>query len=145
MIISLRTAKALLEAAEKQAMAMGITEDIAIVDEGGNLIAFHRMDNAKIAGIDIAVNKAWTSVALQVPTANLVSAALPGGPSFGINTTNQGKIVILGGGIPLIYNKRIVGGIGVSGATSTQDIEVANAAVRLFESMTFTRTNSNDQ
>ena len=92
----------------------------------------------QIAGIDIAVNKAWTSVALQVPTANLVSAALPGGPSFGINTTTQGRIVILGGGIPLIYNKRIVGGIGVSGATSAQDIEVATAAVRLFESMTFT-------
>jgi uncharacterized protein GlcG (DUF336 family) len=145
LIISLRTAKALLEAAEKQAMSMSISEDIAIVDEGGNLIAFHRMDNGRIAGIDIAINKAWTSVALQMPTANLASAALPGGPSFGINTTNQVRIVILGGGVPLLYNNRVVGGIGVSGATSAQDIVVANAAVRVFENMTNTRTDTNKQ
>ena len=135
MIISLRMAKAMLEAAEQQARAMGLVQDIAIVDEGANLIAFHRMDHAKIAGIDIAIDKAWTSVALQVPTANLSNSALPGGPTFGINTTNQGRVVILGGGIPLTYNNRVVGGIGVSGATSAQDIEVANAGVHAFQAM----------
>ncbi|MDM5334019.1 heme-binding protein [Ureibacillus composti] len=142
MIISLALAKALIDVAEKQAISMGINEDIAIVDEGGNLIAFHRMDNAKIAGIDIAINKAWTSVALQIPTENLVSAAQPGSPSFGINTTNQGRVVILGGGIPLIYKNKVIGGIGVSGATSAQDIEVANAAVQAFQNMTYTRGNN---
>ncbi|MFJ8235511.1 heme-binding protein [Ureibacillus sp. NPDC094379] len=141
MIISLALAKVLLNEAEKQAMSMGINEDIAIVDEGGNLIAFYRMDNAKIAGIDIAINKAWTSVALQIPTENLVEAAQPGSPSFGINTTNHGRIVILGGGIPLIYQKKVIGGIGVSGATSAQDIEVANAAVQAFHNMTYTWNN----
>lgn len=139
MIISLNTAKALLEAAVKQAVTMKITENIAIVDEGGNLIAFHRMDNGKIAGIDIAINKAWTSVALQVATANLANTAQPGSPSYGINTTNQGKVVILGGGIPLFYKNKIVGGIGVSGATSAQDIEVAGAAVQTFERLTNTQ------
>lgn len=136
MIISLALAKSLLEAAEKQATSMGLVEDIAIVDEGGNLIAFHRMDNAKIAGIQIAIDKAWTSVALQIPTENLAKVAQPGSPSFGINTTNQGRVVILGGGIPLIYQNKVIGGIGVSGATSAQDIEVANAAVQAFQNMT---------
>ena len=135
MVISLGIAKVLLEAAEKKAREMGLSENIAIVDKGGNLIGFLRMDNAKFGGIEIAMDKAWTSVAMQMPTSNLATAAQPGGPSYGINTTNQGRIVVLGGGIPLVYNKKIVGGIGVSGATSAQDIEVANAAVSVFEAL----------
>lgn len=133
--ITLEAAKTLLAAAERKAKELALSSDIAIVDEGANLIAFHRMDNARIAGIDIAQNKAWTSVAMKMPTSNLAKAALPGGPSFGINTTNHGRIVILGGGIPLVKDGMIVGGIGVSGGTSAQDIEVANAAVRAFESI----------
>lgn len=133
--LTLETAKRLLAVAEQKARQMGLSSDIAIVDEGANLVAFHRMDNAKIAGIDISQNKAWTSVALQTPTANLAQSAQPGSPSFGINTTNQGRVVILGGGIPLVYEGRIVGGIGVSGGTSAQDIEVANTAVQAFGSM----------
>jgi len=135
MHITLEAAKILLMEAEKKAKELGLAEDIAIVDDGGNLVAFYRMDNARIGGIDIAQNKAWTSVALKMPTASLAQAAQPGGPSFGINTTNNGRVVILGGGIPLMKEGRIVGGIGVSGGTSAQDIEVANAAVQAFESM----------
>ncbi|MCL6459533.1 MAG: heme-binding protein [Gorillibacterium sp.] len=133
--LTLEVAKILLAAAERRSRELGLPEDIAIVDEGANLIAFHRMDNARIAGIDIAQNKAWTSVAVKTPTSDLAQTALPGGPSFGINTTNQGRVVILGGGIPLVKEGMIVGGIGVSGGTSAQDIDVANAAVRAFESL----------
>lgn len=133
MKMTLDIAKFLLEAAEKKAKEMGLAEDIAIVDDGANLIAFHRMDHAKIAGIDIAQNKAWTSVALQMPTSNLAQAAQPGSPSFGINTTNHGRVVILGGGVPLKVGEEIVGGIGASGGTSAQDVEVVNAAVQAFE------------
>lgn len=135
MVISLKMAKVLLEASEKKAKEMGLSENIAIVDEGGNLKGFLRMDNTKFGGIEIAIDKAWTSVAMQMPTSNLAEAAQPGGPSYGINTTNEGRIVVLGGGVPLVYNQKIVGGIGVSGATSAQDIEVANAAVSVFEAM----------
>lgn len=135
MKLTLEIAKYLLEAAEKKAKEMGLAEDIAIVDDGANLVAFHRMDHARIGGIDIAQNKAWTSVALQMPTSNLSEAAQPGGPSFGINTTNQGRVVILGGGIPLRVGDVIVGGVGVSGGTSQQDMEVANAAVQAFEKL----------
>lgn len=125
----------LLAAAEQKAKELRLSCDIAIVDEGANLVAFHRMDNARIAGIDISQNKAWTSVAMRMPTSNLAQSAQPGGATFGINTTNQGRLVILGGGIPLTVDGRIVGGIGVSGGTSAQDIEVANAAVQAFEKM----------
>jgi uncharacterized protein GlcG (DUF336 family) len=133
--LTLETAKRLLEFAEQKARQMGLSFNIAIVDEGANLIAFHRMDNARIAGIEISKGKAWTSVAMQMPTANLAQSALPGGPAYGINTTNHGKLTILGGGIPLVIEGKIVGGIGVSGGTSAQDIEVANAAVQAFTSI----------
>nr|WP_116232935.1 heme-binding protein [Paenibacillus sp. VMFN-D1] len=133
MKMTLDLAKMLLEAAEKKAKEMGLAEDIAIVDDGANLVAFHRMDHARIGGIDIAQNKAWTSVALQMPTSNLTRTAQPGQPSFGINTTNQGRVVILGGGIPLKAGDVIIWGIGVSGGTSEQDIQVAEAAVQAFE------------
>ncbi|WP_371860554.1 GlcG/HbpS family heme-binding protein [Paenibacillus chibensis] len=135
MTMTLDIAKYLLEVAEKKAKDMGLAENIAIVDDGANLVAFHRMDHARIGGIDIAQNKAWTSVALQMPTSNLSEAAQPGHPSFGINTTNHGRVVILGGGIPLRIGDVIVGGIGVSGGTSQQDIEVANAAIQAFEQL----------
>ena len=72
---------------------------------------------------------------MQMPTANLAQAASRG-PLFGINTTNHGRLVVLGGGIPLVANDKVVGGIGVSGGTSAQDVEVANAAVQAFQSLT---------
>ncbi|QMV39882.1 GlcG/HbpS family heme-binding protein [Cohnella cholangitidis] len=131
--LTLETAKRLLAVAEQKARSMGLNCDIAIVDEGANLVAFYRMDNARIGGIDISQNKAWTSVAMQMPTANLAQSAQPGGATFGINTTNHGRLVILGGGIPLMREGKLVGGIGVSGGTSAQDIEVATAAVQAFE------------
>ncbi|GGD64414.1 GlcG/HbpS family heme-binding protein [Paenibacillus nasutitermitis] len=135
MRLTLEMAKILLMEGEKKAKEMGLAADIAVVDDGGNLIAFYRMDHARIGGINISQNKAWTSVALQTPTANLAQAAQPGGPSFGINTTNNGRIVILGGGIPLTKEGRIIGGIGVSGGTSAQDVEVASAVVKAFDNM----------
>lgn len=140
--LTLDMAKRLVEAAEQKSRQMGLASNIAIVDDGGNLILFHRMDKARIAGIEISKNKAWTSVSMQMPTANLAQSALPGGPTFGVNTTNYGRIVILGGGIPLISGEHLFGGIGVSGGSSTQDIEIANAAVQAFAAMTGKRESS---
>jgi len=133
--MTLDLAKQLISVAEQKAKSMGLSFDIAIVDEGANLVAFHRMDHARIAGIDISQGKAWTSVAMQMPTSNLAQSALPGSPAYGINTTNKGKLVILGGGIPIVSDGKIIGGIGVSGGTSAQDTEVANAAVQAFNGM----------
>ncbi|MCB5236412.1 GlcG/HbpS family heme-binding protein [Niallia circulans] len=133
--LTLEVAKQLLKIAEQKARQMALSCDIAIVDEGANLIAFHRMDNARIADIEVSQGKAWTSVALQMPTDKIAQIAIPGGDAYGIHTTNQGKITILGGGIPLVVDDKIVGGIGVSGGTSLQDIEIANVAVQALKSM----------
>lgn len=105
---------------------------ISIVDEGGNLIAVHRMDDAWLASIDIAQNKAWTSVALKMPTSNLEEATVPNAELYGLNTTNQGRIVVFGGGIPLEKDGKVIGAVGVSGSTVDHDVQVAQAAVNAF-------------
>lgn len=135
-MMTLNLAKQLLAAAVHRAVQIGIHGDIAIVDAEGNLDAFYRMDHARSGDIDISINKAWTSAALKRPTADMVKVAQPGGDAFGINTTNNGRLVILGGGIPLMNHNRIIGAVGVSGGTSAQDIEVAEAAVRAFSYLT---------
>ncbi|WP_336773999.1 GlcG/HbpS family heme-binding protein [Paenibacillus sp. MMO-58] len=131
--ITLEVAKVLIHAAELRARDLGIAEVIAIVDDGGNFVASHRMDHAWLASVDIAHNKAWTAVALKMPTASLAPLALPSGELYGINTTNNGRLVVFGGGIPLSFEGRIVGAVGASGSTVANDIEVAKAAVRAFE------------
>ncbi|MFC4598071.1 GlcG/HbpS family heme-binding protein [Cohnella hongkongensis] len=130
--MSLSLAKQLLAASVYKAGQMGLRCDIAIVDEGGNLVALYRMDHARAGDIEVSQNKAWSSVALKMPTAAIARMALPGGDAYGINTTNQGRVVILGGGIPLISHNKVIGGVGVSGGTSAQDVEVADAAVQAF-------------
>jgi uncharacterized protein GlcG (DUF336 family) len=105
---------------------------ISVVDEGGNLIATHRMDNAWLASIEIAQNKAWTSVALKMPSANLADATVPAAELYGLNTTKSGRLVVFGGGIPLVNNGKVVGAVGVSGSTVPHDIQVADAAVQVF-------------
>lgn len=131
--ITLEVAKVLIHAAELRARELGIAEVIAIVDDGGNFVASHRMDHAWLASVDIAHNKAWTAVALKMPTASLAPLAVPSGELYGINTTNHGRVVVFGGGIPLSFEGRIVGAVGASGSTVANDIEVAKAAVRAFE------------
>ncbi|MFC5530440.1 GlcG/HbpS family heme-binding protein [Cohnella yongneupensis] len=131
--ITLEVAKVLIHAAELRARELRIAEVIAIVDDGGNFVASHRMDHAWLASVDIAHNKAWTAVALKMPTASLAPLAVPSGELYGINTTNHGRVVVFGGGIPLSFEGRIVGAVGASGSTVANDIEVAKAAVRAFE------------
>lgn len=142
-VLTLEIAKYLIRIAVQKSKELNIDESIAVVDEGGNLLAFERMDDAKLASIDISQNKAWTALALRVPTANLAKAASCGGESFGINTTNHGRVVILGGGIPITWNGKIIGGIGVSGSTSANDIIVANAAIQAFEALPHARIGYN--
>src|SRR5699024_506452 len=131
--INLDITKQLIDGAEKEEQKLGVKMVISIVDEGGNLIAVHRMDDAWLASIDIAHNKAWTSVALKMPTSNLEEATIPQAELWGLNTTNQGKIVVFGGGIPLEKDGKVVGAVGVSGAAVPQDVQVAEAAVNTFE------------
>lgn len=130
--LNLNFAKKMIESAEDKAKEIGVPMVITIVDGGGNLVASHRMDDALLVSIDISLNKAWTSVALKMPTAQITSLTEPGGELFGINTTNNGRVVLFGGGIPIKQEDKVIGAVGVSGGSVAQDIEVAEAAVLQF-------------
>ncbi|WP_079528353.1 MULTISPECIES: GlcG/HbpS family heme-binding protein [Halobacillus] len=133
--LSLETAKKLIDSAEKEASNLDVAMVISILDDGGNLIAVHRMDDAWLASVDIAQNKAWTSVALKMPTSDLADATVPKAELYGLNTTNNGRIVVFGGGIPLVKEGKVVGAVGVSGSKVEHDVQVAEAAVKAFETL----------
>ena len=132
--ITLDLAKELIAGAEEEAKNIGVAMVITVVDDGGNLVAIHRMDDAWLASIDIAQNKAWTSVALKMPTSALAEATVPAAELYGLNTTNNGRLVVFGGGIPLVVEDKVVGAIGVSGSTVPHDVQVAEAGVNAFNS-----------
>ncbi len=117
----LKQAKKLIEIVENKAKEIGINVVVAVADSGANPIAVECMDNAFIASYDIAVNKAYTVVALKMSTKKLSRLAKPDGSLYGIQHTNGGRIVIFGGGDPLVYDGAIVGGLGVSGGSEEQD------------------------
>lgn len=134
-ILNLENTKKIIEAGEMEAKKLGIQMVISVADAGGNLIATHRMDDAWIASIDIATNKAWTSVALKMPTANLESETVPNASLYGLNTTNNGRIILFGGGIPLEIDGKIVGAVGASGDAVENDVKVATACAKAFSNI----------
>lgn len=115
------------------AMKQGVRTVTAVCDAGGNTVAVLREDDAFIASVDIAINKAFTSVSLKMSTEDVGKLALPGQSLYGIQFTNNNRIVIFGGGVPLIQNGQIVGGFGVSGGTAEQDTSFGNYAKEFFE------------
>jgi len=127
--VTLDDAKRMLSAAEAKAASLGIAYNIAIVDAGGNLLAFLRQDGALIGSIDLAIDKAVTARIFDKATSHLARLAQPGEPLFGIQESNAGKVVIFGGGIPIISGESIIGAVGASAGTVEQDIAVAEAAL----------------
>ena len=126
-MISLNDARRMIAAAEKKAAEIGQPMNIAVVDEGANLIAHVRMDGAWIGSIDISINKAYTSRAFDISTKDLAQHSQSGGQFFGIHVSNSGRIMIFAGGIPLKRDGKFVGVIGVSGGSGQQDHAVAEA------------------
>lgn len=133
--LTLERAKQLCEAVESRAREMGVNAVVAVADSGGNPIAVQSMDGAYLASWDIALQKSYTVVALKMSTKELAALAAPGAPLYGIQFTNQGKIVIFGGGEPLTAGGKIVGGLGVSGGTAEQDTELAAYGRERFKEM----------
>ena len=131
-MIALAAAKRAIAAAEEKATEIGIPQNIAVVDAGGNLVAFAHMDGAWLGSVDISINKAFTARAFDLPTKDLGKLAEPGKPFYGIQFSNMGRVQILPGGIPLKAGDEIVGAIGVSGGTGEQDVKVAEAGVEAF-------------
>jgi len=127
--VTLEDAKRMLAAAEAKAASFGVAYNIAIVDAGGRLVAFVRQDGALIGSIDLAVDKAVTARIFDKATSDLARLAQPGKPLFGIQESHAGKVVIFGGGIPIISSGNIIGAVGASAGTVEQDIAVAEAAV----------------
>ena len=130
--ISLADAKLLAERVEAKAREMGVCAVVAIADEGGNLKLCECMDNSYLASRDIDINKAYISVALKMSTAKLATLAAPGGPLYGIENTNQGRIVIFGGGDFLETRGKILGGLGVSGGSAEQDTALSAYGKKVF-------------
>src|ERR1700694_1965208 len=126
--MTLDAARAAGDAARRRADEIGVPMTIAVVDEGNNLTAFVRMDGAWLGSIDIAQNKAYTSRAFDMSTKDLAPLCQPNQPLFGIHASNQGRLIVFAGGIPLRANGAVVGAIGMSGGTVEQDHDVAAAA-----------------
>lgn len=134
-MITLNQAKQVIAAAEQKAAEIGQPQNIAVADAGGNLIAHVRMDGAWLGSIDISIKKAFTARVFDVSTRQLSQLAQPGGPFYGIHASNDGKVMIFAGGIPLKQNGQVVGAIGVSGGTGEQDQAVAEAGAAAFENI----------
>ena len=131
-MVKLEDAQRVIAAAAKKADEIGQPMNIAVADEGGNLVSHVRMDGAWIGSIDISIKKAYSSRAFDIATKDLAAHSQSGGQFFGINASNDGKIMIFAGGIPLKKNGKVVGAIGVSGGSGEQDHEVAEAGVAAF-------------
>lgn len=127
--LTLDDARVMMAAAEAKAREIGVDMDIAITDDGGSLLMFHRMDGGRITSIDVAVCKAFTAAAARRSTRSYGEVSGPGGPAFGIHVSNQGRFMIVAGGLPVFVDDEIVAGIGCSSGTPDQDEVVARAGV----------------
>lgn len=123
--ITLESAKRLIEKIEKEAVRQGKKAVIAVCGPDGNPIAVHVMDGAFLVSFDVAMKKAYTSVAVKMSTKELSVLAQPGQTFYGVDKMDGGKIVIFGGGVPLKVGDTIIGGLGVSGGTGEEDHALA--------------------
>ena len=134
--MTLSLAKKLAKAVEDKAEEMGLKIVVSISDAGANPILTECMDDAYIASYDVAFNKAYTVVALKMPTITLKGLSQPGESLYGIQFTNGGRIVIFGGGDPLKIGDKIVGGLGVSGGSEEQDTFLSAYGAEYFRKLT---------
>ena len=132
--MTLDAAMRLCEGVKKTAAEMGVKAVVAVTNRGGNPVLVECMDDSYLASYDIALNKAYTVVSLKMPTSALKELAQPGASLYGIQFTNSGRIVIFGGGEPLVNGKgEVIGGLGVSGGTEEQDTALGRYGKALFE------------
>ncbi|MGA7415255.1 MAG: heme-binding protein [Bryobacteraceae bacterium] len=132
--LSLDDARVILAGSEAKAGEIGIDMDVAVVDDGGHLLAFIRMDKARVTSIDVAINKAFTAACARKATHEYAVSAGAGGPAFGIHASNQGRFTIFGGGLPIFIDGIIAGGVGCSSGSPDEDRAVAQAGIdRLLE------------
>ncbi len=129
-VLTSEIAREIVNRAEEKAKELGVRVCIAVVDDGGNLVEFRRMTGAPILSIEIALNKAFTSIAFGLPTSQWYDL-IKNEPSLLHGIVHTPRLVIFAGGLPIKYDGKIIGGIGVSGATSQQDEEIAKAGISI--------------
>jgi len=130
--VKLEDARRVISAAEKKAREISQPMNIAVADEGGNIVAHVRMNDAWIGSVDISMKKAYTSRAFEIETKELAKRCQSGGEFFGVHVSNNAKIMIFAGGIPLKLDGKVVGAIGVSGGSGDQDHTVAAVGAAAF-------------
>jgi uncharacterized protein GlcG (DUF336 family) len=131
--VDLDLALRLCETARAKAASDGAVVSVAVVDAGGHLIAFQRMDGAEIAGPVLARDKAFTAVAHRCATRELTQLVSPGADLAGMNSADAGRYIAFAGGVPLWDGDRVIGGVGVSGGSAQQDQDAAAAALQVYE------------
>ncbi len=130
--LSLADAQKLIQGAKRKAKRIGVPMCVSVTDESGNLIAFERMDGAKILSVDLSADKAFTAAVAKRPTHEYNEMCQPGSPVFGIHTSSGGRFSIVGGGYPVVVRGAVVGAVGLSGGAIEQDMECAEAALKHF-------------
>ncbi|MDQ6663835.1 MAG: heme-binding protein [Acidobacteriota bacterium] len=131
-MITLADARRIIAAAEKKAEQIKQPMNIAVADTGGNLVAHVRMDNAWLGSIDISIKKAYTARAFDISTKDLAKNSQSGDQFFGIHVSNDLRVMIFAGGIPLKRDGKVVGAVGVSGGSGDQDHSVAEAGAEAY-------------
>jgi glc operon protein GlcG len=128
--LTLEGSRAILSAAEKKAREISVPMNIAVVDDGGHLLVFARMDGAKLSSIQVALTKAQAAALRRAPTGPAKSAGDAGVIlSLGLSLATDGKLTAIRGGLPLVVGGQCVGGIGVSAGSEDEDVQVAQAGV----------------
>ena len=127
--MSLEYFNKMAEYAKEKANEMGVPIVFAAVDAGGNLITLQRMENALLASIKISWDKAYTSCILKAPTCALADLTVPGAPLYGLQDLCDGRIVVFGGGYPIMDGGNVLAAIGVSGGTAEEDMAIATYAL----------------
>ncbi len=130
--LDIEDAGVLILGAVTHADTIGVPMCIAITDEAGQLIAFRRMDGGKVTSTTIAIDKAFTAAGAKKATHEYGAASQPGAPVYGISSAINGRLMVVGGGLPVIVDGEVVGGIGVSSGSPDQDMAVAQAGIDTF-------------
>jgi uncharacterized protein GlcG (DUF336 family) len=130
--LTLGAARAIVAAGEAVAREIGVAISVAVVDSGGQLVAFERMDGADLVTITLAQDKAWTALVNRMPTGDLAPIVQPGAEFYGYHTIKGGRMIIFAGGLPLERDGVLVGAVGVSGGDSAQDLRAVEAAAAAF-------------
>ena len=130
--LTLGAAKACMNAAMAKGRELRVAISVAVVDQGGQLVAFERMDGADLVTIGLAQDKAWTALMNRMPTRDLAPLVQPGAEFYGYESIGRGRTIVFAGGMPLVRDGVLVGGVGVSGGSVEEDQAAVDAAVAAF-------------